>query len=167
MVAVPIGSEVPTLADAGVAARALVAAGAEEVLLFGSVARGEADLDSDIDLVALFADIDYAERADLKRRLEDVAAGAVGRWPVQVVVTDRPEWRARVRNVSASFEHRISADAVAVAAADARQPVRWDKEMVRPMSNPAEALQQFNDRVQPRVIELRVSTTRQFEEDAT
>lgn len=167
MVAVPIGSEVPTLADAGLAARALVAAGAEEVLLFGSVARGEADLDSDIDLVALFADIDYAERADLKRRLEDVASGAVGRWPVQVVVTDRPEWRARVRNVSASFEHRISADAIAVAAAASRGPVRWDKEMVRPMSNPAEALLYFNDRVQPRITELRASTTRQADEDAT
>ena len=145
-----------------------MAAGAEEVLLFGSVARGDADRDSDIDLVALFADIDYAQRHDLKKRLEAVAGAVVDDgWPVQVVVTDRPEWRARVRNVSASFEQRISAEAVAVATSATRGPVRWDKEMVRPMSNPAEALQQFNDRALNRVTELRASMTRQFDEDAS
>ena len=163
-----VGSEVPTRADAVAAAEALVAAGAEEVLLFGSVARGDADRDSDIDLVALFADIDYAQRHDLKKRLEAVAGAVVDDgWPVQVVVTDRPEWRARVRNVSASFEQRISAEAVAVATSATRGPVRWDKEMVRPMSNPAEALQQFNDRALNRVTELRASMTRQFDEDAS
>ena len=134
------------MADAALAAEAVVAGGAEEVLLFGSVARGDAGEGSDIDLVALFADIDYAQRRILKRRLEEAAGEAVGRWPVQVVVTDRPEWRARVENVSASFERRISADAVPVADSTARGVVNWDKEMVRPMSNPAEALQYLEDR---------------------
>ena len=153
--------------DAALAAEALVAGGAEEVLLFGSVARGDANEDSDIDLVALFADIDYAQRRILKRRLEEAAGEAVSRWPVQVVVTDRPEWRARVENVSASFEHRISADAVPVADSTARGVVNWDKEMVRPMSNPAEALRYFEDRVLPRLGRLGISATRQLpEQDA-
>ena len=98
--------EVPTLADAATAAEALVAGGAEEVLVFGSVARGDAGAGSDIDLVALFADIEYSQRRRLKSRLEEAAMAAVGRWPVQVVVTDRLEWRARVENVSSSFESR-------------------------------------------------------------
>ena len=137
----------PTLADAAVAAEALIAAGAEEVLLFGSVARGDADESSDIDLVALFADIDYGSRRDLAGRLEVAAREAVGGRPVQVVVTDRPEWRNRVANVSASFESAVSADAVRLAESSTRRRVRWDKEMVLPMSNPAEALKQFADRV--------------------
>ena len=168
MTAVARAVEVPTLADAALAAEALVAGGAEEVLLFGSVARGDASESSDIDLVALFADIDYAQRRVLKRRLEEAAGEAVGRWPVQVVVTDRPEWRARVENVSASFERRISAAAVPVADSESRAAVHWDKEMVRPMSNPAEALRHFEDRVLPRLARLRISVTRQLsEEDAS
>lgn len=159
MTAVARAVEVPTLADAALAAEALVAGGAEEVLLFGSVARGDASESSDIDLVALFADIDYAQRRVLKRRLEEAAGEAVGRWPVQVVVTDRPEWRARVENVSASFERRISADAVPVADSTARGVVRWDKEMVRPTSNPTEALQYFEGRVLPRLDRLGKATT--------
>ena len=47
------------VAALAVAAEALISGGAEEVLLFGSVARGDADESSDIDLVAVFADIDY------------------------------------------------------------------------------------------------------------
>ena len=153
------------MADAAVAAEALVAGGAEEVLLFGSVARGDASEGSDIDLVALFADIDYAQRRILKRRLEEAAGEAVGRWPVQVVVTDRPEWRARVENVSASFERRISADVVPLAVSPVRAAVHWDKEMVRPMSNPAEALQYFEDRVLTRLSDLRDSTRPSVDED--
>ncbi len=153
------------MADAAAAAEALVAVGAEEVLLFGSVARGDASEGSDIDLVALFADIDYAQRRVLKRRLEDAAGAAVGRWPVQVVVTDRPEWRARVENVSASFERRISADVVPLAVSTVRGAVHWDKEMVRPMSNPAEALQYFEVRVLTRLSELRDSARPSVDED--
>ena len=138
--------QAPTVADAKVAADALVAAGVEEVLLFGSVASGEAGAGSDIDLVAVFADLDYAHRWEITRRLEDTARAAVGAWPVQVFVTDRPEWRNRVEKVSGSFESAISGDAVRVAEAGTRGRVRWDKEMVLPMSNPDEALKQFSDR---------------------
>jgi predicted nucleotidyltransferase len=89
------------MADATVAAEALTAAGAEEVLLFGSVARGDAHNGSDIDLVALFADIDYSQRRAIRQRLE-AAAASVTRWTTQVIVTDRPEWRRRVDEVPAA-----------------------------------------------------------------
>ena len=158
--------EAPTTADAAVAAEALVAAGAEEVLLFGSVAHGDADETSDIDLLAIFADIDYTMRWDLIRRLEETAREAVDRWPVQVMVTDRPEWRNRVEKVSTSFECVISVEAVRVAESSTRGPVRWDKEMVLPMSNPSEALKQFTDRVLDQLAGLeRASTLSRREDD--
>ena len=158
MTVVARAGEVPTVADAAVAAEPLLAAGAEEVLLFGSVARGSGQAASDIDLVALFADINYAGRADLQRRLEEEAS-VVGGWPVQVVVTDRPEWRARTEKVPVSFERRISAEAVIVADSGVRGEVRWGKEMVRPMNNPEEALEYFTNRVLRRLSELDDATT--------
>ena len=74
-VVAPVGA--PTRVDAEAAAEVLIAAGAAEVLLFGSVARGDAGADSDIDLVAIFADLDYAERAVRQRTLQ-AAAGRCG-----------------------------------------------------------------------------------------
>ena len=157
--------EAPTLADATAAAEALVTAGAEEVLLFGSVARGEANERSDIDLVAVFADIDYSRRIELKRRMEETAAEA-GDWPVQVFVTDRPEWVKRVEEVSTSFECRVHAEAVRLARSATRGQVRWSKEMVKPMSDPDQALRDFSDRVLTRLAELSDSVTPRFNEDA-
>ena len=159
--------EVPTPADATAAAEALVAAGAEEVLLFGSVARGEANERSDIDLVAVFADIDYSRRVDLRRRLEETATSAVGSRLVQVLVTDRPEWVNRVRRVSASFECHIHSEAVQVAKSDTRSPIRWNKEMVKPMSNPEEALKYFTDRVLTRLAQLSHSVTSRVGENSS
>ncbi len=132
---------VPTVADARRAAGVLLAEGAEEVLLYGSVARGEATAKSDIDLVAVFADIDYDERYKLKKRLEEAAAGAVAeRWRVQVFPTDRPEWKTRVEQVSTSFEHRINAlGTVTVADSGRRGEVRWNKKMQRATSNAGQA----------------------------
>ena len=149
----------PTVQDAAVAAEALVSAGAEEVLLFGSVARGDADEYSDIDLLALFADIDYTKRQELTRCMEETARQAMGRWPVQVRVTDRPEWQNRVENVSASFESTIRSDTVRIAEASTRGRVRWDKEMVLPMSNPDEALKQFTDRALRELSKLDEAST--------
>ena len=55
-------AEVPTIEDARRAAEALAAAGVGRVVLFGSVARGAATERSDIDLVAIYDDIDYNKR---------------------------------------------------------------------------------------------------------
>lgn len=156
--AVVAPAEAPTRADAERAAATLVAAGVEEVLLFGSVARGAAGPRSDIDLVGIFADLDYAERQVRRRTLQEAAAAAVP-WPVQVHVTDRPEWQARVERVTTSFEHRIAADAVTVATAPQRLPVDWDKEMVLPMSDPAEALRHFRQWVIPRLQDVARTTS--------
>jgi predicted nucleotidyltransferase len=152
-------ADAPTRADAERAAATLIAAGVDKVLLFGSVARGGADPHSDIDLVGIFADLDYAERHVRRGALQEAASAAVP-WPVQVHVTDRPEWRARVERVATSFEHRIAADAVTVATAPRRRPVDWDKEMVLPMSDAAEALRHFRQRVIPRLQDV-ARTTRQ------
>lgn len=154
MTLVARSADPPTVADARRAAAALVLAGAEEVLLFGSVARGEATDASDIDLVAVFADIDYETRWELARRLEAAASNAAGNRPVQVMVTDRPEWRNRLANVSASFESAISGDTVLVGESPTRGRVRWDKEMVLPMSNPDEALRKFADEVLAQLRDL-------------
>ena len=138
----------PIRADAERAAAALIGAGASKVLLFGSVARGDAGPLSDIDLVAIFADLDYGERHVRQRALQAAAAAAVP-WPVQVHVTDRPEWRARVKYVATSFEHRVAGEAILVAVAPSEGPVYWGKEMVLPMSDPEEALRHFDVRVLP------------------
>ena len=153
----------PTRADADRAAAALIAAGASKVLLFGSVARGTAGPHSDIDLVAIFADLDYSVRLPAQRELQAAAAAAVP-WPVQVHVTDRPEWRARVERVVTSFEHRIAGEAVPVAAAASEGPVDWGKEMVLPMSDPQEALRYFDARVIPRLRDVAAAATRDHAE---
>ena len=160
--AVVAPAEAPTRADAERAAAALIAGGVEEVLLFGSVARGDATADSDIDLVAIFADLDDGERHVRQRALQAAAAAAVP-WPVQVHVTDRPEWRARVERVATSFEHRVAGEAVVVAAGECG-PVDWDKEMVLPMSDPAEALGHFAGRVLPLLQEVAASARQDADE---
>lgn len=154
----------PTRRDAAAAAAVLIDRGAAEVLLFGSVARGDATDASDIDLVAILADLDYAERSERKREFE-TAARSVGPWPVQVHVTDHPEWRARIERVATSFERRISPEAVRVASSATDGAVDWDKEMVLPMSDPQEALRYFGGRVLPRLQGVATAAIRSAIED--
>ena len=86
---------VPTMADAQRAAGALADAGVNCVLLYGSVARGDQAPGSDIDLLAVYDDLDYTQRPKLRDRLEKLASQAAG-FEVQVSPTDRPEWRTPV-----------------------------------------------------------------------
>ena len=133
----------PTRADARRAADELVAAGASQVLLFGSVARGEATAGSDIDLVAVFDDLDYSERLSLRLRLGSLAEASAG-CPVEVHVTDRPEWERRTSTVSSSFEARIAPGAVVLVDRPAGA-VRWDKEIGLPANNNEEALGRLDE----------------------
>ena len=86
--------------------RPLVDVGVGEVWLYGSVARGESEPGSDIDLVAVLDDLEYRRRVRVKSELQEVARSACGR-RVEVLVTDRVEWadpaRAGVGFVHCSY----------------------------------------------------------------
>ena len=128
----------PTHTDAGRAADALVALGAERVLMFGSVARGSQCDHSDIDLVAVLPDLDYRSRRAAHERLRAAADAACG-GHVDVIVTDRAEWRIQTECVSGSFANAIADDLVVLA--DCTPPpeqlaaTRWNKEQLMPTSN--------------------------------
>lgn len=143
----PLEWGVPGLEDARRVGEGFVALGATEVLVFGSVARGDAVDGSDIDLVAVFDDLgDYRCRPDLRRRLVK-RAGELSDFEVDVWVTDRPEWARRTTAVSSSLESAIAGEAVAVA--DCGQcndaDVDWGKEIGMPPDNRAEALRRLED----------------------
>ena len=88
-VVAPAGA--PSRVDAEAAAAALVAAGVEEVLLFESVARGDATVDSDIDLVAVFADVDYSERDARRRELEASTSCDQSAWRDVAISAPEPD----------------------------------------------------------------------------
>ena len=138
-------SAVPTLDHAQAAAEVLADEGASQVLLFGSVADGTARAGSDIDLVAVFDDIDYEERYPRRWRLEAKCAVAAG-VPVEVHVTDWPEWRHRTGKVRSSFEAAIACrQRTLFEQAPPPGAVRWDKEIGMPDSDLAEAVQRLGD----------------------
>ena len=126
---------VPTRDDARRAADALVAAGVGEVWLYGSVARGEQHRGSDIDLVAVLNDLEYRKRLSVTEELRRVAREACGRW-VEVLVTDRPEWRIQCERVPASFANAISCDLMLLSCNPGiLKEVDWDKEQVLATTN--------------------------------
>ena len=145
-----VDSGVPTVADARRAAEVLADAGAGRVLLYGSVARGEQTPDSDIDLVAVFDDLgDYADRRRRKGALAEAARKACG-WPVQVLVTDRAEWRIRSERLRWTLERRIAPEVVPLV----ERPevgVDWGKEIGMADSDAGEALD--------RLLNLRTQVT--------
>ena len=101
--------------DARLAAEAVSAdARVGRVLLFGSVARGEAARRSDIDLMVVVADsCDDEEMRRLEAAAGRAARGAVD-WPVDVVLRRRSAFEHMARNVSASLEADIAGHAVVV-----------------------------------------------------
>ena len=152
----------PTLADAQRAADALAHLDPGLVLLYGSVADGTADTDSDLDLMVVFDDLgDYGERPLLRRRAKEAVESAIGRH-VDVRVTDRPEWRARTACVS-SFERHVASRAVTLRERQAGD-VDWHKEILIPptdagmaqtsLGDLAQALVSLNNELTPYVQEL-------------
>ena len=129
---------VPSVDDAERAAVALEALGARYVLLFGSVAHGQASSESDIDLVAVFDDLgDYNNRYDLREALIDAAENASG-WPVDILVTDRPEWRARIA-MRTSIESHIDETKLVLRDLVPSSPIDWKKRIEMPRSDKGEA----------------------------
>ena len=135
--------ESPCRVDAQLAADALVSAGVSRVVLFGSVVRGEATEASDIDLVAIYDDIDYRERRTVEVRLSALARETVGH-PVDVLVRDRPEWKVRTEQVRTSLENRVAREGVVLADRGAGE-VDWNKEMALPTSDYQEAVRRLRE----------------------
>ena len=138
------GAAAPGRADAERAAAVLAEAGAGRVVLFGSVARGEANERSDIDLMAVYDDLDYGKRREKSCELEKLAERAVG-FPVDVSVTDRAEWRMRTTRVLTSLEGRVARYGMVLVDRPAGVDVDWGKEMVMPASDYAEALARLEE----------------------
>lgn len=133
----------PTLEDARRAASALVEAGVAEVWLYGSVARGESGPGSDIDLVAVFHDLQYRRRFRVKSELQELAREACCQ-PVEVQVTDRAEWRIQREQVSASFASAIACDLqLLTCSSTASVEVDWGKRQVMATSNDELALERM------------------------
>ena len=134
---------VPTMAAAEAAAAELAAAGVARVLLFGSLARGEQQA-SDIDMVAIFDDLDYRERrarrCELVRRAED-ASGC----DVDLLVTDAPEWAVRTKRVPCSLEAHIATYATLLIDSGAHAGIDWDKEIGLPDNATAEVQARHHD----------------------
>lgn len=109
------------------------------VMLFGSTARGEADPDSDIDLVVVVNDLgDYWRRRQVKAELASAAKQVTSR-RLDLHVTDRPEWKLRTECVPASFEASLSGDLVTLIENFPLDEPDWGKPMMKPTSNLAEA----------------------------
>ena len=159
----------PTIADARRAADEILGAGVGTVLLFGSLARGEAKPDSDIDLVAIYDDLaDYSERTKRRCALEARARAATG-CNVDVMVTDAPEWAIRTATVPCSLEARIADHAIRLADAADQARIRWDKEIGLPDNPTAEmqnsfvnfagAVSDLTEHLQPNVRETRAAAS--------
>ena len=114
------------------------------MLLFGSVARGDATERSDIDLVAIYDDLDYSDRGRRRCSLE-AAAGAASGCPVDVMVTDAPEWAVRTTEVPCSVEARIAGYAVPLADSGDHSGIDWNKEIGLPATPDAEVASRLVD----------------------
>lgn len=132
------------LAAARRAADELVAAGVGRVLLFGSVARGNCHETSDVDLVAIYDDLDYAERHSRRCGLEARASAAAG-CAVDVMVTDAPEWAVRTTKVACSVEARVAGYAVELADVGDHSRIDWEKEIGLPDTDAGELASRFTD----------------------
>lgn len=100
-----------------------------EVLLFGSVARGEQVAGSDLDLVLVFDDLgDYTDRHRIAGEAREAVWDAIG-VGCDVRVTDRPEWQARTKRCRSTFEAHIASHAVTLLSRPPAAAIDWDKEI--------------------------------------
>lgn len=110
-----------------------------EVLVYGSVARGSATEDSDLDLVVIFDDLgDYTGRLELSLQARDAAAAATG-LSCDVRVTDRPEWRIRTTQCRSSFEAHIAGCATTLTSRPPKTPIDWDKQIAKAATDEQQA----------------------------
>lgn len=72
-----------------------------KVILFGSVARGEEDPDSDLDLLVILDHLDKAERHKLMSAIHSAIDAPA---PIDIFVTDEAEFEAR-KDVNGSMHY--------------------------------------------------------------
>ena len=103
----------PNMGDARRAASAIAEHPlVEQVFVYGSVARGEAVEGSDLDILVLLGEASSREHYKASSAVEHAARGSVAGFPLDVVVRQRFTFEHLAKNVTASFECVISADAV-------------------------------------------------------
>lgn len=95
--------------EAKQAAQLLQKAGARDVIVFGSLARGEASFQSDIDLVAVVPGVDGLP---MHRRLQDVIVNLPTRTPLDVLVYSPEEWEEI--SLKRAFGRTIAAEGVSL-----------------------------------------------------
>ncbi len=139
-------TDAPTLEDAERVARVFVEEhGVGAVLLFGSVAGGSAGSGSDLDLVAVYDDLDYTTRYQRWKELKSAARSCVD-FEFDLLVTDRPEWKHRTELVRNSFESCIAAT-VRTLLDEPKGEVNWEKEIGMPASEQQETDKKLGDMV--------------------
>lgn len=158
MISVP---RLPTISDAHLAAEALQnTLDPGEVLLFGSVARGTQDTESDLDLVLVFDDLgDYSDRQKIAGEARETVQHATG-LACDVRVTDRPEWYARTKRCRSTFEAHIASCAVTLLSRLPGDAVDWDKEIGMAPTDQGQAvdsLSNTNHALNSLIAELRPS----------
>jgi len=82
----PVGDWIPEIVD-----DVVEGFGPSRVIMFGSVARGEAGVDSDVDLLVLFDSLRTADRRRLMGRIRRTIAAPV---PIDVLVAEVSEFEA-------------------------------------------------------------------------
>lgn len=140
--------QVPTIEDARRAADALCETfDPGEVLLFGSVAQGTQERDSDLDLVLVFDDLgDYAERRAITERAKQTVTEVTG-FCCDVRVTDRPEWDIRTKRCRSTFEAHITSHAVTLFSRHPKTIIRWEKEIGLAASDAEQASLSLNNTI--------------------
>ena len=91
-----------------------------------------------IDLIAIYDEIDYSKRGEVAEPLRVAAAEAAG-FPVDVLVTDRPEWKMGTTRVHTSLEARVARSGRMLVD---RRPgtVNWSQGMVMPTDDDQDGL---------------------------
>lgn len=137
----------PTVATARAAAEAIAETvpGVQKIGLFGSLARGEATVGSDIDLLVVFHDMDYQDRKRLAGHCRS-AARCAGH-EVSVVTTDDYEWHLR-SGLATTLERAIAADLQSLYESDDPTPVVCHEkrtQMDKPTSDLGEAYNRIEE----------------------
>ena len=115
-----------------------------KILLFGSVAKGTATVNSDIDLVLIYDDLDYNIRFHFESELK-AQSGEYSGFSTDVILTDRPEWKCRTQQVLNCFEAAIAPETIVLLNYPAQAHIKWAKQIGRYNTMQQEAEEHLKD----------------------